>query len=273
MTATNESTDVTELQDEEVDLFAEGAMEALTAPPEETVTEPETVDSTEGDDNDQTIPAKFKGKSVAEVAESYAQLESEFGRRNNEVSEMRKTLDSILTQQLAGNTEPTEEDEDQAAVEKALAASPTLKAVTDSLEVQSRNTARNDFDKVHPNAQKTISSKGFVKWVTDSPVRQNQFVTANGQYDYDSMAEMLGTYEEVSSVRKANKAAKVEGDMKTLVTPDANGGDTGQAPAGKRKVFKLSDLMKLRDTDPDRYEKLGPVINAAYSEGRVLRDK
>ena len=269
MTATNDGS--TELQEDEVlDVFADDAMEVITAEPEE-LKEPPTDDITEDDDDDGIIPEKFKGKSISEVIDSYTALESEFGRRNTEVGDMRKTLDSILKQQLEGSIDETEEDEDATAVEKALAKSPTLKAVTDGLTEQSRQVARNEFDKAHPNGTKMIGSKAFVKWVTDSPVRTNQFRTANTGYDYDTISEMLGTYTELASVRKEKTAVKREGTMKALETPNANGGgDTG---AAKRKVFKLSDLMKLRDTDPARYEKLGPVINKAYAEGRVLRDK
>ena len=268
MTDVNEST---ELQDEEVDLFADDVMDVIAEPAVEP-TEPDLDDATDGDDEGEQIPEKFKGKSITEVIDSYTQLESEFGRRNNEVGDMRKTLDDILKQQLAGNTDETEEDEDLTAVEKALAKSPTLAKVQNNLVEQSRNAARSEFDKVHPDAQKVISSKAFVKWVTDSDVRTNQFSGANAGYDYDTISEMIGTYTELSSVRKESNAKKRNGTMKALETPNANGGESG-AGQTKRKVFKLSDLMKLRDTNPARYEKLGPVINKAYAEGRVLRDK
>jgi hypothetical protein len=267
-TATNDGS--TELQDEVLDVFADDAMEVITAEPNEIV-EPDLDVITEDDDDDEQIPEKFKGKSIAEVIGSYTALESEFGRRNNEVGDMRKTLDSILKQQLDGNADETEDDEDAASVEKALANSPTLKAVTDGLTEQHRLVARSEFDKVHPEAEKLIASKAFVKWVTDSPVRTNQFRTANTGYDYDTVSEMLGTYTELTTARKEKTAVKREGTMKALETPNANGG--GDTSASKRKVFKLSDLMKLRDTDPARYEKLGPVINKAYADGRVLRDK
>jgi hypothetical protein len=261
----------TELQEDEVlDVFAEDAMEVITTPTEDTK-EPQADVVTEDDNDDELIPEKFKGKSISEVIDSYTALESEFGRRNNETGELRKTLDTIIKQQLDGNTDATEEDEDATAVEAALAKSPTLKAVTDGLTEQHRLVARNEFDKVHPDAGKLIESKAFVKWVTDSPVRTNQFRTANTGYDYDTISEMLGTYSELTTIRKEKTATKREGDMKALETPNANGG--GDTNASKRKVFKLSDLMKLRDTDPARYEKLGGVINKAYAEGRVLRDK
>jgi hypothetical protein len=268
MTATNESTELQE--DEVLDVFADDAMEVITAEPVE-LTEPDPDTVTEDDVEGEPIPEKFKGKSITEVIDSYTALESEFGRRNNEVGDMRKTLDSILKQQLDGNKDETEEDEDATAVEQALAKSPTLKAVTDGLQEQHRNVARSEFDKVHPSAEKLIGSKAFVKWVTDSPVRTSQFRAANTGYDYDTISEMIGTYSELTSIRKEKTAVKREGTMKALETPNANG--NGDTNTGKRKVFKLSDLMKLRDTDPARYEKLGPVINAAYAEGRVLRDK
>ena len=268
MSATNDGNNEL-IEDEVLDVFADDAMEVITAEPEE-LPEPDTEAVTEDDDETGSIPDKFKDTSISEVIDSYNNLEREFGRRNNEVGEMRKTLDDILKQQLEGSTEETEEDEDAVAVEKALAKSPTLRAVTDNLTVQARNAARGEFNKVHPTAEKVIGSKAFVKWVTDSGVRTEQFRGANAGYDYDVISEMLDTYTELASVRKEKASVKREGTMKALETPNANGGDS---TASKRKVFKLSDLMKLRDTDPARYEKLGDTINKAYAEGRVLRDK
>ena len=126
MTDVNESN---ELLDEEVDLFADDVMDVVATPTPEP-TEPEVENATEDEDDDQSIPDKFKGKGIAEVIDSYTQLEREFGRRSNEVSDMRKTLDDILKQQLAGNTDVDDvEDEDAAAIEAAVAKSPTkLKA-------------------------------------------------------------------------------------------------------------------------------------------------
>lgn len=269
MTDVNESN---ELLDEEVDLFADDVMDVVATPTPEP-TEPEVENATEDEDDDQSIPDKFKGKGITEVIDSYTQLEREFGRRSNEVSDMRKTLDDILKQQLAGNTDVNDvEDEDAAAIEAAVANSPTLAAVQNTLAEQTRNAQRAEFDKVHPDAEKVIASKAFVKWVTDSNVRTKQFANANTGYDYETIAEMLGTYTELSSVRKTANTKKRDGTLKALETPNANGGE-GAGTQQKRKVFKLSDLMKLRETDPGKYEKLGPVINKAYAEGRVLRDK
>jgi hypothetical protein len=45
--------------------------------------------------------------------------------------------------------------------------------------------------------------------------------------------------------------------------------DVGGAGESSRKVYRRADLIKLRMTDPDRYEQMSDEIMAAYAEGRV----
>ena len=45
--------------------------------------------------------------------------------------------------------------------------------------------------------------------------------------------------------------------------------DVGGTGESSRKVYRRADLIKLKMTDPQRYEDMQPEIMAAYSEGRV----
>ena len=45
--------------------------------------------------------------------------------------------------------------------------------------------------------------------------------------------------------------------------------DVGGAGESSRKVYRRADLIKLKLTDPSRYEALQDDILAAYAEGRV----
>ena len=45
--------------------------------------------------------------------------------------------------------------------------------------------------------------------------------------------------------------------------------DVGGTGESSRKVFRRADLIKLKMTDPARYDAMSDEIMAAYAEGRV----
>jgi hypothetical protein len=45
--------------------------------------------------------------------------------------------------------------------------------------------------------------------------------------------------------------------------------DVGGTGETSRKVYRRADLIKLRMTDPDRYEQMADEIMDAYATGRV----
>ena len=47
-------------------------------------------------------------------------------------------------------------------------------------------------------------------------------------------------------------------------------GASGAAkPNGGKKIFRRADVLRLMETDPERYEALSDEITLAYQEGRV----
>ena len=49
----------------------------------------------------------------------------------------------------------------------------------------------------------------------------------------------------------------------------STGNTKGSSEAPSRKIYRRADIIKLMQTDPDRYQQLAPEIRQAYSEGRV----
>jgi hypothetical protein len=45
--------------------------------------------------------------------------------------------------------------------------------------------------------------------------------------------------------------------------------DVGGSGESSKKVYRRADLIRLKMTDPSRYEALQPEIMAAYAENRV----
>jgi len=56
---------------------------------------------------------------------------------------------------------------------------------------------------------------------------------------------------------------------KESVKKASTGNTKGSAEAPSRKIYRRADIIKLMQTDPDRYMQLAEEIRTAYSEGRV----
>ncbi len=112
---------------------------------------------------------------------------------------------------------------------------------------------------------------GFQDWVKSSKVRLALFAKADGEFDFDSADELLSTYKELRQVKQqtqVTQTANVESKAQEQAMRAASV-DVGGAGESSRKVYRRADLIKLKLTDPSRYEALQDDILAAYAEGRV----
>ena len=55
---------------------------------------------------EETIPDRFKGKSKAEIAASYVELQALHSKQGNDLGSMRKTVDQLLELQSQKSTSP-----------------------------------------------------------------------------------------------------------------------------------------------------------------------
>ena len=60
------------------------------------------------DEQEESLPSKFQGKSMGDIVSSYENLEKELGRKGQEIGELRKLTDGILQQQLTTNQNGTQ---------------------------------------------------------------------------------------------------------------------------------------------------------------------
>jgi len=224
------------------------------------------------------LPNKFKGKSVEDIVSSYENLEKELGRKGQEIGELRKLTDGILQQQLTtkqSGTEAQEEEEtdffddpDQ-AVNKAIENHPKFREFEEQQKVQSAQATTQKLELAHPDYLKVVEDSKFQEWVQDSPIRTKLFVNAHN-YDIDSAMELLGNWKERSlisntSEAETNKAVKRDQALKAGKGVSRT---SSESTAGK-KIYRRADLIRLRNSDPDRYESLQDEILQAYSDGRV----
>lgn len=210
------------------------------------------------------IPEKLRGKSPEELASMYQNLEKQMGAQSSELGQLRQML-TDSTAASAPKEEPADfYDDPDAALNQRLA--PVLEELR---QLKVDNTARR-LESAHPDYEQVSSSSEFEKWVAESPVRINQYMSArNG--DFDSANELLTLFKQVNSATE-----QAEESTKEAITRDrklrAAASEKGSAGISPGKQLRAADLQELRRTNPERYRAMLPDIMRAYQEGRVVRN-
>lgn len=240
------------------------------------------------------LPKRWRGKSEAERVESFKTLESELGRKNNEVGQLRYAIDQMLQMQRAGG-EPSgkaPKAKDEPVTGERLLTDPTgtiesvaerivgktSKDVQDRLDKIEYDSRKEVFAKKFPKFEETMADDDFIDWVKSTPHRQRLAASAASRGDFDAAEELFGLYEDVRKVKEASvtgsdqKAKAAAADAKTLRPGNGGAGKRTASAAPAGKTFKRSELTKLYMHDRDAYNAMGTEIRAAYAGGRVTND-
>ena len=235
------------------------------------INEPEPEDEPEVE-----LPAKYKGKSAAEIAKMHQELEKLMGRQAQEVGELRKLTDEVLKSQLKKSQQEETQEIDIFAdpekfVEKKVANHPDVVAAREAAETLRKQQALQRLAQEHPDYQEVVNDGEFTEWVLASNVRKKLFAEANANFDLDAASELLTTFKELKGRKKAAEVKQISDDMKAVSKQARQAAtvDSGGAGEVTKKIYRRADLIRLRMTDPARYEALGDEIMLAYSEGRV----
>lgn len=223
---------------------------------------------------DDDIPEKYKGKDVKEIIRMHAEAEKLIGRQGSEVGELRKVVDEFIKAQTSTKQQTQVEDQEidffadpNQAVARAIENHPKIKqAEQAALQMRIAETV-SMLKQKHPDFMDIAGDTSFQEWVKSSKVRVQLFAAANN-YDFDAADELLSVWKERKQVADATvKAEKQDRErvLKSATATTAKGSD--EAPS--KKIYRRADIIKLMQTDPDRYDALQPEIMSAYREGRV----
>lgn len=266
-------------------------LEDLIFPPES----PETEDKDKSEDETATVsnpedtpdsielPEKFQGKSMEDIIKSYQELEKEFGRKNNELGELRKLTDSILQQQLSEpqsafqfeTPDPEIEFDDlinqpKEVIRTVLETDPEIQAIKQELAAVKRNESLARLREQHPDADKLVVDPAFQTWVTASPTRQRMFQEANSNFDADLAAELFSMYKLAQQAGKqATEQMREEAADKAVADAKLETGRTSTQANSSKPILSRAELIRLRIEDPQRFQAMEPQIMEAYAEGRV----
>lgn len=225
------------------------------------------------------IPDKYKGKDVREIVRMHQEAEKLLGRQSQEVGELRQTFDKYIKAQLEKeeqahtSTPETTEDIDffedpQKAVDYAIANHPKIKEAETASQRLRMQEVLARLKAEHPDFTDILKSEDFTKWVAKSKFRTDLLNRLDKLYDFDAAEELLTSWKERQSVLTETVQNETKSRKQQVKT--ASTGDTrGSAEAPSRKVYRRADIMKLMQTDPERYIQLAPEIRQAYAEGRV----
>jgi hypothetical protein len=221
------------------------------------------------------IPDKYRGKELSDIIKMHQEAEKLIGKQAQEVGEVRKLADDLIKQNLAGKPQPIKEEEPevdffenpQAAVRKTVDNHPDVLAARQAGQEFKKMQIQQKLASEHPDFTQIVQDPDFANWVKSSPIRIGLYAKADGEFDYDSANELLSTYKQLRGVKakQTNDAGETQrkSNLKAATVDVGGSGESG------KRVYRRADLIRLKMTDPNRYDALHDEILQAYADGRV----
>ena len=225
---------------------------------------------------EEELPEKFRGKSAAEIAQSYADLERRMSDQGNELSNLRSTLDAMALQQSTAS-EPEQEPIAEAdffsdptnTVNRAIENHPALRQAQEMAQKMAYAQGLATLQQRHPDLQDVVGSEKFKEWIKGSSVRLARYQRADQMGDVEEADDLISTFKQLNQVEATTKEVSKKA-QKQAVKSASTGAVRGNSDVqGSRRVYRRADIRELMRTNPQRYEDLQDEIMRAYAEGRV----
>jgi hypothetical protein len=221
------------------------------------------------------LPDKYRAKSLEEVVRMHQEAEKLIGKQAQEVGEVRKLADELLKQNLSSKQQRVQEEEPevdffenpQKAVQTTIDRHPDVLAARQAGLDFKRMQIQQKLTQEHPDYSQVVGDAEFQNWVKSSPVRVGLYAKADAEFDYDSANELLSTFKQLRGVKA--KQSEQASDVSRAKSMKAAQVDVGGSGESSKRVYRRADLIRLKMTDPSRYEALSDEIMQAYSDGRV----
>jgi hypothetical protein len=221
------------------------------------------------------LPDRYRGKSIEDIVKMHQEAEKVIGRQAQEVGEVRKLADELIKQNLSSKSQPVEQVEPevdffenpQKAIQKTVETHPDVVAARQAGIEFKRMQTQQRLAQEHPDFMEISADKDFETWIKSSQVRLELYTRADAQFDFDAANELLSTYKQLRGIKqKQVEQSGKEARQQTLKAAQVDTGGTGES---SKRVYRRADLIRLKMTDPARYDALSDEIMAAYAEGRV----
>jgi hypothetical protein len=221
------------------------------------------------------LPEKYRNKSLEEVVRMHQEAEKLIGKQAQEVGEIRKLSDELIKQNLGSKQQRVQEEEPevdffqdpQKAVQATIDKHPDVLAARQASMDFKRMQVQQKLSQEHPDFSQVVGDAEFQNWVKGSSVRLALYAKADSEFDYDSANELLSTFKQLRGIKA--KQAEQTSDATRAKNMKAAQVDVGGSGESSKRVYRRADLIRLKMTDPVRYESLSDEIMQAYAEGRV----
>lgn len=205
----------------------------------------------------------------------HQEAEKVIGRQAQEVGEVRKLADDLIKQNLNSKPQPIAQEEPevdffadpQRAIQSTINSHPDVLAAKQATMDFKRMQIQQKLAQEHPDFGQLVQDQDFNNWVKSSPIRIGLYAKADAEFDYDSANELLSTYKQLRGVKTQQlEKTSQEARKQTMKAVQVDTGGTGES---SKRVYRRADLIRLKMTDPNRYDALSDEIMLAYQEGRV----
>lgn len=235
-------------------------------------------------DTTSKIPDKYRGKSVEDIIAMHQNAEALIHRQSEEVGFARKMAEQAARRLESDNGSSAKRpDADQGATQVDFFADPeqavaqavskhpdVVNAKASAEAIRRENNARIMRESIGDPVP-ILQDPDFVEWAKGNPYRLELLRRADQDYDVAAAQEVFGNFKLYkASKSQAADATKTELKTQTDTAKKAARVDAG-SPGAKDtgKIYKRSDLIRLQNTDPERYDRLSDEIMKAYAENRV----
>ena len=221
------------------------------------------------------LPDRYRNKSVEDIIKMHQEAEKVIGRQAQEVGEVRKLADDLIKQNLNSKPQPIAQEEPevdffadpQRAIQSTINSHPDVLAAKQATMDFKRMQIQQKLAQEHPDFGQLVQDQDFANWVKSSPIRIGLYAKADAEFDYDSANELLSTYKQLRGVKTQQlEKTSQEARKQTMKAVQVDTGGTGES---SKRVYRRADLIRLKMTDPNRYDALSDEIMLAYQEGRV----
>lgn len=236
----------------------------------------EVVEEESEDEEEVAVPVRLKGKGLPQVYQEFSGLEREFSRQGNELGEARSLLRQALEAGLSSNRAKDSEEEPD-PTDDEFVANPTaslkkfltkeLKPLQDAVLSAEQRAAMVEFEAKRPGYQEEVADPQFQEWVKAKPSRIRLFKRA-ASFDMEAADDLFEIWDATKPAADADEPVDKKKAIRRITTETGAAGKNVTGKSGK-KIYKSTELMRLRIQDRERYNEMGPEIRAAFAEGRV----
>lgn len=243
----------------------------------------------------ETVPAKYKEKSVDDLINMHVNLEKVLHRQGTEVGQLRKLVDTqsqlLAASTRAGTVQPgqgTTVEPIKAApitaeallsrpdesLSQAVSQNPSVTQNAQRLNDLEMNLARKDFEDKYSTYREDVQNPDFQAWVLKSQTRSKLLVDLDKNYNFGSGKELWELWSEHTEAKGA--AERALGQKVAAATTIK--GSSSEVSQGLKPTYSRAKLAELqiraergdmaaqaRWNDPQFQNE----YQLAYHEGRV----